>query len=337
MNNSILEKLTFGFEIEGFFKEGLDVLLDRQGRWVSDGSVRGMNPSWQAQTIPLDVVCNNCRRENGRIEAYCVDHHAMYHREGAVSTEYASRVFDNLDDCGKALAKFIPENHIWNESCGLHLHIGYKGRWQKLWSSASNQAYLEELEEEAKTWCACQKARLNGGRQYFYKYHNSLEVVNATKGFKLQKYRFLNFHHHYHTLEFRFLSPCEHKVQNVSRLLNSLTGYLGRNEKIHRESEVEETPQKKKMDIVLPIYKQEPIHLRLHLEPGEAAARQRGEWGRSNHGYAYVIEQDPTPPERVLMGQGMSREQAHHAILQQQMYAQTGASMGSRWTATTRN
>lgn len=91
-------------------------------------------------------------------------------------------------------------------------------------------------------------------------------MIEATKGNSI-KYSFMNFHY-YKTLEFRFLTPCEHKVANVKKLLESLTMFLGKEakdnyirhvnmEKLEPKTQVfnrvvQET--NKKLDIKMPLF-----------------------------------------------------------------------------------
>lgn len=251
MNTPILEKLSFGFEVEGMFKDGMMKNLNGKGRFVSDGSV-SINPDFEAQLIPEDFNCSYCfRNSNNIIVEYCSAHHAIYRREGRPSTEYESSIYTDLDKCLNDLKKFTPTTHVWNETCGLHFHIGNKQALKinpktgqlknnKLFGLVSNLQYLKELIEASLTWCACQKSRMentNRRTRYYQMYPDSRNLIQSARG-RSEKYRVVRFHLEYNTLEFRFLSPCEHKVQNVINLLNHLTTYLGRNESIHRETEI---------------------------------------------------------------------------------------------------
>ncbi len=284
MDQTILDQLSFGFEIEGVFKEGINKSLDFKGRFVSDGSVR-VNPEWEAQKIPVYVDCRNCIRDSGdRIQQYCPEHHAVYHREGTVSSEYATDVFQDFPACLEALKKFTKKNHIWNETCGLHFHVGLKGstdlnkHYRKLFAIACNKSYIEELAKEALTWCDCQKSRLgNTDRSRFYlPYGSAREMISASKGSHV-KYRFVNFHPRYKTLEFRFLCPCEHKAANVVKLMNSLTGYLARKESVHRYTVA--TVSKKEephiMNMLASLKIEAPLNIVKKLIPGKTAAIRR--------------------------------------------------------------
>lgn len=232
MDNNILNQLSFGFEIEGVFKQGLGKALG-DGRFVSDGSVRLETVPWEAEIIPRYSSCEACIHDSNRIVSYCEEHHAIYRREGQVSTEYASNIFKDFPICLEALKKFNKKNHLWNSTCGLHFHVGIKDKpWQLLRAAATNLKFLQYVTGEAKGWCECQKRRLNGSRHFFQDYSNAIELLAASRG-NIQKYRIVNFHPIYHTLEFRFLSPCEHKVANIVKLLGLLTSYLGKEEDVN--------------------------------------------------------------------------------------------------------
>lgn len=299
MNKSILEQFSFGFEIEGMFKDGMMEQL--HGRFVSDGSVSALSPEFETQLILRDYNCNQCSyNSNGRIEIYCPAHHAIYRREGSSSTEYESLVYPSFEECLKDLKKFTPKTHIFNETCGLHFHIGLKGQenketitdnfgniinQNKLFSLGSNLDYLKSLWGNAKTWCDCQKTRLESNRaeRFCAIYRDSKDLKNSTTGVREQKYRMVRFHREYNTLEFRFLCPCEHKIQNVIKLLNNFTGYLGRKETIHREAMVEteiNIVPLLKIDKRLPSLKN--LEFNMKLEPGINEAKLRGLRGKQN-------------------------------------------------------
>lgn len=328
MNTKILEQLTFGFEIEGVYKSGMDKVLRFQGNFVSDGSVNRLNPQWECQLIPRDYQCRNCIMDSTRrrVEIYCPEHHARYHREGSVSTEYATQIFQSLPEALDVLKKFNKKNYTWNETCGLHFHIGIKGdpqrAWRKLFATTSNAKFISELHEQALKWCDCQNKRLmNTDRnRYYMPYQNNRELILANKG-NPTKYRFLNFHSKYHTLEFRFLSPCEHKVKNVNKLINTLTAYLGRTENVNRYALVStETIRRPDMEILKLIPKAVPFNLVKKLEPGRFAAMLRGQYGRPRYGYAYTLPIDSKEMSKSKPPRFNSQAYQNELYLQEQRH-----------------
>lgn len=293
MNKAILENLSFGYEVEGMFKLGMSQFLSG-GTFVSDSSVAGLIPPFICQCIPRQNICSNCiRNESLEIISYCTEHHAIYGREGSISTEYESQVYQNFNECLKDLGKFTSKNHIWNSSCGLHFHVGSKQSKRKLLAIASNLDFLNSLREEAKNWCACQKERLNNKdkeNRFYGPYRSSRDLIDSTSGKSNQKYRMCRFHPTYNTLEFRFLCPCEHKVQNVIKLLNTLTAYLGRKEKIHREAVCETVNLLPLMEVNKKLSDSKQIlNLNVKLAPGKSAALSRGNYGILP-GYHYAID-----------------------------------------------
>lgn len=163
--------------------------------------------------------------------------------------EYASKVFLTLDGLCNELVKFISgakepkdNTHIWNKTCGLHLHVGirpnHRPGYKKLWSAAANLEFLRELSDESQTWCECQRTRLIVNDDLYYQFwRNPYDLISTfNKKYPLrafnhqdpsEKFRFMRFHRDFKTLEFRFLSPCKHKVENVKKLVSLLTDYLG--------------------------------------------------------------------------------------------------------------
>ena len=292
MNKNILENLTFGFEIEGVFKAGMLDLV-KTGNFVSDGSVH-INVPWEAQVIPTVYSCNNCvLNEDRSVNTYCDAHRAIYHREGSVSSEFESQVYPDFNECLKDLKKFTDKNHVWNNTCGLHFHVGSKGDCRKLWGLVSNFDFLNKLVEDSKSWCACQKSRLeySGMGNYYSSYSTKNQLILATKGRINEKYKVCRFHPEYHTLEFRFLCPCPHKVENVVKLLNVLTSYLGRSESVNRVAECDEQSEKHSlMEILKKPAKLDLGQLNIKLEPGLIRAQLRAlNLGRSRN-YQYALD-----------------------------------------------
>jgi hypothetical protein len=230
MNIKILQKLTFGFEIEGYFKRGIAQELSGRGNFGHDGSVNNVAPLWEVEPIPDSRPgdCSDCQFDGPRRLSYCLRHHSRYGAEGEPAQEYASEKFEKFGDMLKDLKMFDSNNHIFNNSCGLHFHIGMKGDAKKhleLFSTAINYDFMRQLYKEAKTWCACQKKRLDRDSAYYRFWSNQSTLISNSKSG--EKYSFIRFHPSYSTLEARFLSPCEHKVDNVKKILNHYDRIFG--------------------------------------------------------------------------------------------------------------
>lgn len=240
MNKDILNVLTFGFEIEGYFKEGLRDKLTEGGQFKHDGSVN-----------EVELFFDSNDEEDSELDS-----------DGDWASEYSSPIFESFDKVIEDLSKFNENTHHWNITCGLHFHIGIKGgNWKQLWSATSNFTFLKKLHSEALKYCDCQKQRLNDDNRedrYYGFWKNSKDLIYRTK--RGSKYSFIRFHNGYGTLECRFLSPCEHKVENVAKLLNSLTDFLGSSEESATNSVVDDTPQiLESLKLSLELYKPSSI------------------------------------------------------------------------------
>jgi hypothetical protein len=157
--------------------------------------------------------------------------------EEVLAQEYNSKIIKDLKTLKQELSQFKSgQNHIWNRTCGLHLHVSPKVfDYQLLWNAVGDLDFLNRIFREALGWCECQKKRLlYQDNLYYQSWKNPFDFIKTFQG-KYQernfngdslKYRFMRFHDHLKTLEFRFLCPCQHKEENIENLLSLLTDYL---------------------------------------------------------------------------------------------------------------
>lgn len=265
MNTNILNKLTYGFEIEGVFRNSLASKLKQGGRFVHDGSVdittemlvdMGIAHQQELQTIPRVTDCEDCiMNDDGSVADYCNAHHSNYRCEGQLAQEYASSVFSNFDEALQQLSLFKLPEYNWHYTGGLHIHIGIKNDdVKKLWSAASNIQFMKKLHGRALKWCTHQRERLlstSRGDRYYKFWDNPDTLIDDTLSGK--KYKFVRFHQTWNTIEFRFLSPCEHKEQNFKNLMEYLTQYLGNSFETTIKGEIETEQSSKLHEINLQI------------------------------------------------------------------------------------
>ena len=184
-----IKNFSFGFEIEGVFSTKIFEKLefDEDGEFKADGSVQGL-------------------------EENVFDSQADWQ-------EYASGVFTDWLELKKTLKIFGKENFAWNQTCGLHFHLKAKGRKSKndfLRFLAGNFDVIKKLQDFAKNnLCGCLRERL-ANNYFFRNYQAGREIIRSAESG--DKYRFLRFHPS-GTLEFRFLPPCEHKAENVRKMI----------------------------------------------------------------------------------------------------------------------
>lgn len=231
MKDKILNTLQFGFELEGLFKLGLRTEIDG-GEFVHDGSVATHSfleiPFTAVEIVPTLNTCRACNVEDGTTIEYCVAHHARYRREGQASTEFASGIYKKFDKLKTDLKKFNSDNFIWNNSCGFHFHIGMKdNNYKLLWRNLSDWDFLRTLLRISETLCEHQNARLKNkswAQRYYHFWETPSSLINDTQ--TMEKYRFIHFHRQLKTVELRFLVPCEHKVENIERIMDIVTEHL---------------------------------------------------------------------------------------------------------------
>lgn len=188
--------LTFGFELEGRFalnfNPGVRESLSDGSQWHYDGSV-----CINSSDLPVSVLS---------FEEYC------------------SPVFKKETHLMARLARFKNDkNYFMDDTCGLHLHIGASSKNQKILQNlCASYDFLTAFYDLALTFCPCQKARLKNKNNYclnYEKYNFIGELKNK------EKYRFCRWHPQ-GTLEFRFLSPCVHKIENTEKTIAFFKKYL---------------------------------------------------------------------------------------------------------------
>lgn len=313
MNTKILDQLTFGFEIEGVFTKGMHKKLGNKGVFKQDGSVHRLDasllPNKKAQGTSSLIWpeirecadrrtgCNYINNGGQRIITnYCDEHDHLEGEvyEGSTATEYASGIYQNFDEMLKDIELFTGGKYIYNNTCGLHLHVGIKEQskriqevqkrgfginqvtgtlseqiitekkeeftqnWKKLYQTAQNWELQSLLWGQALAYCQHQKERLTDNDRYRWckVYPTKQHMINAANGNNI-KYSFMNFHHGYKTLEFRFLVPCDCKVENIVMLMETLTTFLGKDKKenFYRVGDRDiSTPVKENLQIDKKIY-----------------------------------------------------------------------------------
>lgn len=237
----LINDLSFGFEIEGKFDEKL--LKDFDSDFFKmDGSVSVPVPKKFVAVQCGGEECNDCGGSgtydcDDNCDEDCNGGHDCSNCNGSgnygegEAEEFASEVYNDLPACLADLGKFNKKSHAFDASCGLHFHIGIKKSselsWTNLYSVICNFDFMQKLHSEAVDYCQCQKNRLLFRDTHFYPFWaNQFEIMRSLGRAGNEKFRFMNYHQHYKTLEFRFLCPCEHKVDNVKKLVASVVEYL---------------------------------------------------------------------------------------------------------------
>jgi len=186
---------TFGFELEGAFKQDL------------------INSLWGSG---LDVECKDDCSVNAQTNLF---EPATQTREDDNGSEYEEEIsevnlgiFDNFSELVKWLKKFKNgTNYVSNSSCGLHIHI--KPRENDVKMQMFDENFIDKLQKYAMTLCNCVQDRVKNN--HFCMPAESLRQKMQFYRLKT-KYAFMG-NHPQGTIEFRFFSACEHKTENVKR------------------------------------------------------------------------------------------------------------------------
>ncbi len=188
---------TFGFEIEGFFHKRIVKQLAKGGLFKQDGSVRS-----DGLTIDREDLAECTEGREGRAD---------------YATEYNSPVFKSIDELVEQLKLFSPKlnpgNYQSNNSCGVHLHIGYKQK-NVLANKFRTKEMIEQLQKQfLPLVCDCVKKRIEA-RQWC----NLHDFFRNNRVDGYAKYHAVNFHSS-GTIELRLFGPCNHLIGNIQKVL----------------------------------------------------------------------------------------------------------------------
>ena len=263
-----ITNLSFGFEVEGKFDKKLLNDFDSD-LFKLDGSVSVPMPKKFVGVQANGDECGSCSGSGTYdCDSDCGDDcngHDCNDCSGTGNTgegeaeEFASEIYQDLSECLTALSKFNKKTHAFDQSCGLHFHIGLKSgsglAWQKFYSVMCNLDFMQKLQKEACDYCQCQKNRLMYSDCHFYPFWENKHAIIQSLGRaggrgNTEKFRFMNYHTGYKTLEFRFLCPCEHKVENVKKLVDSVVEYLDEKSKIKLVEYAENSRFESVLDLV---------------------------------------------------------------------------------------
>lgn len=180
---------SLGFEIEGWFSWQL--ANDMRGWGDGDGADWTYDRSVE---VPPESVTN---RAGDRVWL------TRY-------TEFRSDVFKELKEFLAALGSFKNGVNYWpTSSSGLHVHIGGVDRGALFRLKVQNE--LIALVKKIDPVCYARRFR----NMYFFRKFRSSAEMRARRD---DKYKFYN-QHPLGTVELRFLTPCQHKIEVVSQVL----------------------------------------------------------------------------------------------------------------------
>jgi hypothetical protein len=207
-----LHKLfTYGVEIEGLFTKQLlkDLSKKTKVHKTQDGSVNYR-----------DILTKVKERKELAGERY----------ENELFTEINVGVFKTKENLLKTLDLIkANKNYFFDNSCGLHLHIKPKNDNGDLRKKIESFELLKKLQKYVFTeLCQCLKQRENN---HYCQSYKKVENTRYDLAFS-EKYRFMRNHNDYETYEFRFLTPCDHKTENIKRFLTYLFTELEKDEPI---------------------------------------------------------------------------------------------------------
>jgi hypothetical protein len=206
MDNKINQKnFSYGFELEGIFTSELQEKLRKIVRdknldidWKTDGSV---NSYGLINTYRIENPGNLAKDDNGN-----------------TASEVNIGIFKSADDLFDVLQVFENnKNYFSDNSCGLHLHLKPVASKAYLKGVMFDNKFINKLQTFARLEM-CPEIRTERLTN-----HYCAPVLSFTK--KLQyykrktKYAFMG-NHPQGTTEFRFLSTCEHKSENVRKFVD---------------------------------------------------------------------------------------------------------------------
>jgi len=258
MKTNLSKHFSFGFEIEGAFARSL--ILDIQNTnyeydLKSDGSVN-------SPIIP----------------------EKLYSQFGNHYQEISIGIFKGFTEMLEILKWFKNENNfLFNNSCGLHIHIKPKGvKANELRYLMGDYSFIRKLQKYANNdLCKCVKMRTdNRGGMYCRNYGSFTKSKLLWE--QNSKYVFVGNHPRFRTFEFRFFSPCKHKERNVKKFFKFYFTTLGKmkseKNKIYRLENVKEELIELE-EIRLGKISPETVIIKEHLVSGNKRSEQHKKLG----------------------------------------------------------
>lgn len=138
-------------------------------------------------------------------------------------TEIASKKLSFDDACDYLSELSSGRNRYYDDSCGLHLHVGTDNNNASIANVAWNYKLISKMQK--LKYCIHATDRIHNSK-WCNPYRTKKQLVDE----RGEKYRFVRYHSEYNTLEFRFLAPCSHAKKNILMLLAELQKYLNASE-----------------------------------------------------------------------------------------------------------
>lgn len=202
-------KFTYGFEIEGRFKSLIfQKLLKSKGiteiGLKDDGSVECYDNNF-IDRLDENTIIGKLRAKKIKVD----------YDDDTQLREITIGIFRRKEDLFDVLDVFDKKTYYYNETCGLHLHI--KPIKPEISYDFKSYVLVKKLAKFIKKEL-CQECQ---NRIVGYKYCQQYTTMNQTFSdfWRKEKYKIMRVHPS-GTFEFRFLSPCEHKTENVKKLLS---------------------------------------------------------------------------------------------------------------------
>jgi len=203
-------KLTYGFEIEGQFRFSLmNKLLKNKSitdlKLKDDGSVNCCVVGY------INKLDEKFEKVVNKFNQKGID---INYNRNLTLREITVGIFNNEKDLLNTLNDFNLNTYYHNDTCGLHLHI--KPLSQELHDTLISYVFVKKLAFFIKRkFCEHCVNRITENR--YCKLYTTIERTSA-EFMKQEKRRIMRIHPS-GTFEFRFLSPCEHKIDNIKKLL----------------------------------------------------------------------------------------------------------------------
>lgn len=202
MTKTIYDYFTYGFEIEGLFTKQ---------------SIRKITENLERRKIDIDIKSDG----SVSVRPTKLDIEYIDERECAIG------VFKKFKDMLKAMSFFENDNnYFYDTSCGLHIHIKPIQHHKELKAMILDYNLILNLQSWVKNnLCNCNNNRLLHNNNYCQNY-TSFKNAHYSVAHN-DKYKFIK-NHESGTVEFRFFSPCEHKIDNVSIFFDYLFKILSK-------------------------------------------------------------------------------------------------------------
>lgn len=224
MSKKPLQFFTFGLEIEGLLSKKLFKKLEKESLKQGVDLLEKTDGSVSIDRYNIDEICQNSHYR------YLDDDNediSVNELNRSAYTEFTMGIIQNYKGLNKFLSILENKGYYQNNTCGIHLHLGCPSRDIK--AILLSKMFIKSLEKFCLSdLCDCNISRLESQNRFCRLYSDRIDrIYNDIKSGN--KYRLVRNHKELGTIELRLFSACNHRKDNIAKVVNFIDGFLKEN------------------------------------------------------------------------------------------------------------